>query len=93
MRSVGSAGSCPAVLVVSQVNSVCDQLINTVSDANLGSGIYPVETVKTQMMSNIGGQRPTLLDAMKHVYKLGGMRAYYRGLAVSRRNYSQRNMD
>jgi hypothetical protein len=41
-------------------------------------------------MSNIGGQRPTLLDAMKHVYKLGGMRAYYRGLAVSRRHYSQR---
>ena len=37
------------------------------------------------MMSNIGGQRPTLAEAVKHVYSLGGMRAYYRGLAVSHR--------
>ena len=51
--------------------------------ADFGLGIYPVETVKTQMMSSIGGQRPTLLEAVKHVYTLGGMRAYYRGLAVS----------
>ena len=40
-------------------------------------------------MSNMGGQRPTLLDAVKHVYTLGGMRAYYRGLAVSHRYDSQ----
>ncbi|KAF9652192.1 mitochondrial carrier [Thelephora ganbajun] len=44
--------------------------------------IYPIETVKTQMMSNIGGQRRTLAQAVKHVYSLGGMRAYYRGLAI-----------
>jgi len=40
-------------------------------------------------MSNIGGQRRTLLQAVKHVYTLGGMRAYYRGLAVSSRSNSQ----
>lgn len=44
--------------------------------------IYPIETVKTQMMSSVGGQRRTLADAVKHVYTLGGMRAYYRGLAI-----------
>lgn len=57
-------------------------------DADFRLGIYPIETVKTQMMSSIGGQRRTLADAVKHVYTLGGMRAYYRGLAVSRGNYS-----
>jgi solute carrier family 25 phosphate transporter 23/24/25/41 len=62
-----------------------------VCDANFGSGIYPIETVKTQMMSSLGGRRPTLLEAVKHVYKLGGMRAYYRGLAVSCRDDCQRS--
>ena len=57
-----------------------------VHDTNFRSGIYPIETVKTQMMSNMGGQRPTLMEAVKHVYSLGGMRAYYRGLAVSHRH-------
>jgi len=44
--------------------------------------IYPVETVKTQMMSSIGGQRRTLMEAVRHVHSLGGLRAYYRGLAI-----------
>lgn len=44
--------------------------------------IYPIETVKTQMMSSIGGQRRTLAQAVKHVRSLGGIRAYYRGLAI-----------
>ncbi|KAF9780136.1 mitochondrial carrier [Thelephora terrestris] len=44
--------------------------------------IYPIETVKTQMMSSIGGQRRTLVEAVKHVHSLGGLRAYYRGLAI-----------
>lgn len=70
--------------MVSQVNSVCNQSIESIDcDADCGSGIYPIETVKTQMMSNMGGQRPTLAEAVKHVYSLGGFRAYYRGLAVS----------
>ena len=41
------------------------------------------------MMSDVGGQRRTLLEAVKRVYSLGGMRAYYRGLGVSCRNYLQ----
>lgn len=43
-------------------------------------------------MSSIGGQRPTLKQAVKHVYSLGGMRAYYRGLAVGLRCDSQRSL-
>jgi len=44
--------------------------------------IYPIETVKTQMMSNTGGSRQTLLSAVRHVYTLGGTRAFYRGLTI-----------
>ncbi|KAK0206675.1 mitochondrial carrier [Desarmillaria ectypa] len=43
--------------------------------------IYPVETLKTQMMSNTGTRR-TLMSAARHVWRLGGFRAYYRGLTV-----------
>ncbi|KAL0576914.1 hypothetical protein V5O48_005060 [Marasmius crinis-equi] len=43
--------------------------------------IYPIETLKTQMMSSTG-QRRTLLDAARHLWGLGGLRAYYRGLAI-----------
>ncbi|KAF9009005.1 mitochondrial carrier domain-containing protein [Cyathus striatus] len=44
--------------------------------------IYPIETLKTQMMSNAGYHRRTLFDAARHVWSLGGLRAYYRGLTV-----------
>ena len=44
------------------------------------------------MMSNVGGQRPTLMQAIKHVNSLGGIRAYYRGLAVGRRNDYKRSL-
>ncbi|KAG6811318.1 hypothetical protein H0H92_008030 [Tricholoma furcatifolium] len=44
--------------------------------------IYPIETLKTQMMS--GQQRRTLIEAARHVWSLGGARAYYRGLSLSR---------
>jgi solute carrier family 25 phosphate transporter 23/24/25/41 len=44
--------------------------------------IYPIETLKTQMMSNTGEQKRTLLEAARHLYKLGGARAYYRGLTI-----------
>lgn len=43
--------------------------------------IYPLETLKTQMMSNIGVKR-TFAQAMRQLYSMGGMRAYYRGLTV-----------
>ncbi|KAF4575014.1 hypothetical protein EYR36_006369 [Pleurotus pulmonarius] len=44
--------------------------------------IYPIETLKTQMMSNTGEQKRTLLQACRHLWGLGGMRAYYRGLTI-----------
>jgi hypothetical protein len=33
-------------------------------------------------MSSAGGKR-SFLQAMRHVYAMGGLRAYYRGLTVS----------
>ncbi|KAF9567342.1 mitochondrial carrier [Agrocybe pediades] len=44
--------------------------------------IYPIETLKTQMMSNTGEHKRTLLSAIRHVWRLGGVRAYYRGLTI-----------
>jgi len=44
--------------------------------------IYPVETLKTQMMSSTGETRRTLASAAKRLWALGGFRAYYRGLGV-----------
>ncbi|KAK7061787.1 mitochondrial carrier protein [Favolaschia claudopus] len=56
--------------------------------------IYPIETLKTQMMSNTGelkaegaqalkrdGQAK-LVAAARHLWSLGGFRAYYRGLTI-----------
>ncbi|KAF8621641.1 hypothetical protein AX15_007659 [Amanita polypyramis BW_CC] len=43
--------------------------------------IYPVETLKTQMMSTLGKRR-SLVEATRHTWLLGGLRAYYRGLMV-----------
>ncbi|KAH7887680.1 mitochondrial carrier [Phlebopus sp. FC_14] len=44
--------------------------------------IYPIETLKTQMMSTTGGQKRGLVDAARHIWQLGGMRAFYRGLGI-----------
>ncbi|KAH9943478.1 mitochondrial carrier [Epithele typhae] len=44
--------------------------------------IYPIETLKTQMMSSAEGQRRSLREAAGCVWKLGGVRAFYRGLAI-----------
>ncbi|KAJ8468413.1 hypothetical protein ONZ45_g17252 [Pleurotus djamor] len=44
--------------------------------------IYPIETLKTQMMSNTGEQKRTLAQACRHLWSLGGVRAYYRGLTI-----------
>ncbi|VDC07322.1 unnamed protein product [Peniophora sp. CBMAI 1063] len=44
--------------------------------------IYPIETLKTQMMSSTGETKRTLVSAAKTLWGLGGVRAYYRGLAI-----------
>ncbi|KAJ7047300.1 mitochondrial carrier [Mycena alexandri] len=61
--------------------------------------IYPIETLKTQMMSNAGELKrgtdlakggadalkraqPKILTAARHLWALGGVRAYYRGLTI-----------
>jgi len=44
--------------------------------------IYPIETLKTQMMSSTGTQKRTLLSAAQRVWALGGVRAFYRGLTI-----------
>ncbi|KAF8450601.1 mitochondrial carrier domain-containing protein [Boletus edulis BED1] len=43
--------------------------------------IYPIETLKTQMMSTTG-QKRNLLGAARHVWQLGQFRAFYRGLTI-----------
>src|SRR6267154_2817343 len=45
-------------------------------------GIYPVETLKTQMMSSTESPKQSLASAARQVWALGGLRAYYRGLGV-----------
>lgn len=54
--------------------------------------IYPVETLKTQLQSNLNKEAPPTKGAIvesamvrtaKGMWKRGGMRAYYRGLTVS----------
>jgi len=44
--------------------------------------IYPVETLKTQMMSSTGLQKRTLVAAARHLWAIGGIHAYYRGLSI-----------
>ncbi|RPD67207.1 mitochondrial carrier [Lentinus tigrinus ALCF2SS1-7] len=44
--------------------------------------IYPIETLKTQMMSSAGGPRRSLREAAHRVWQLGGIRAFYRGLTI-----------
>ncbi|KAJ8456382.1 hypothetical protein ONZ51_g12161 [Trametes cubensis] len=44
--------------------------------------IYPIETLKTQMMSSAGGQKRSLREAARRVWDLGGIRAFYRGLTI-----------
>ncbi|KIK94699.1 hypothetical protein PAXRUDRAFT_11892 [Paxillus rubicundulus Ve08.2h10] len=44
--------------------------------------IYPIETLKTQMMSAAGGQKRSLVGAARHIWQLGGFRTFYRGLSI-----------
>ncbi|KAG8218571.1 mitochondrial carrier, partial [Butyriboletus roseoflavus] len=43
--------------------------------------IYPIETLKTQMMSTTG-QKRSLANSARHVWRLGQFRAFYRGLTI-----------
>ncbi|KAG1872678.1 mitochondrial carrier [Suillus tomentosus] len=44
--------------------------------------IYPIETLKTQMMSSTGDQKRSLVGAARRVWQLGRFRAFYRGLTI-----------
>ncbi|KAG9034417.1 hypothetical protein FS837_002203 [Tulasnella sp. UAMH 9824] len=44
--------------------------------------IYPLETLKTQMMSSDGHARNSLSSTLKRTWNLGGIPAYYRGLTI-----------
>ncbi|KAG8966447.1 hypothetical protein FRC03_011985 [Tulasnella sp. 419] len=44
--------------------------------------IYPLETLKTQMMSSSKGAKNSMREAAIRTWKLGGVQAYYRGLAI-----------
>ncbi|KAF8812504.1 mitochondrial carrier [Phlegmacium glaucopus] len=44
--------------------------------------IYPIETLKTQMMSSTGSQKRSLVAAVRHLWAVGGLHAYYRGLSI-----------
>lgn len=65
--------------------SMCPVSDNLITVLSAYLGIYPIETLKTQMMSS-AGERRSLRDAARRVWGLGGMRAYYRGLGVRLHN-------
>lgn len=44
--------------------------------------IYPLETLKTQMMSSDGHAKNSLSASLKRTWNLGGVPAYYRGLTI-----------
>jgi len=46
--------------------------------------IYPVETLKTQLQSSTGPVRgrSALIETAKHMWLVGGIRSYYRGLTL-----------
>ncbi|KLO18028.1 mitochondrial carrier [Schizopora paradoxa] len=44
--------------------------------------IYPVETLKTQLMSTTGETKREFIPTCKRLWALGGLRAYYRGLTI-----------
>jgi hypothetical protein len=43
------------------------------------------------MMSSTGQQKRTLIEAARHLWGLGGARAYYRGLTVRTKKYMTRD--
>jgi len=69
---VGSSRSIGAVAVSSGgLGGISSQL-----------SIYPIETLKTQMMSSTGDQKRSLVGAARRVWQLGRFRAFYRGLTI-----------
>jgi solute carrier family 25 phosphate transporter 23/24/25/41 len=64
--------------------------------------IYPVETLKTQLQSNLKKDPPVpkgtivesaMVRTAKSMWKRGGMRAYYRGLTVCDLNLTDNSLD
>jgi hypothetical protein len=83
--SVERVASCREALVASRANLASVFSLVTMRGLSadfLGIGIYPIETLKTQMMSNTGEPNRTLASAAKRIWALGGLKAYYRGLGV-----------
>ncbi|KXN89640.1 Calcium-binding mitochondrial carrier SAL1 [Leucoagaricus sp. SymC.cos] len=64
-----------------EISSVSRFLSGGIGGISSQLSIYPLETLKTQMMSNAGTKR-TFFRAVRHLYSMGGLRAYYRGLTV-----------
>jgi hypothetical protein len=84
VRLVERVASCQEASAASRVNLASNPLRVAEKHPHslLQIGIYPVETLKTQMMSSTEGTNRTLILAAKRVWALGGLKAYYRGLGV-----------
>lgn len=64
-----------------EISSISRFLSGGIGGISSQLSIYPLETLKTQMMSNAGNKR-SFMQAVRQLYALGGLRAYYRGLTV-----------
>lgn len=45
--------------------------------------IYPMEVIKTRLCLRTTGQYDGILDAVKKLYRVNGLRAFYRGFYVN----------
>lgn len=45
--------------------------------------IYPMEVIKTRLCLRTTGQYNGILDAVKKLYRINGLRAFYRGFYVN----------
>ncbi|KAG8935599.1 hypothetical protein FRC00_010797, partial [Tulasnella sp. 408] len=52
--------------------------------------VYPLETLKTQLMSSDGHIKHSLSSTLKRTWSLGGVPAFYRGLSVCPREMARR---
>ncbi|KAL4241926.1 mitochondrial carrier family protein [Abortiporus biennis] len=66
---------------IREINGVSRFLSGGMGGITSQLSIYPIETLKTQMMSSAGNRR-NLLEAAKRVYSMGGARGFYRGLTI-----------
>ncbi|EJD53461.1 mitochondrial carrier [Auricularia subglabra TFB-10046 SS5] len=65
----------------SQISGTSRFLSGGVGGLTSQLSIYPIETVKTQMMSSTAGAG-NLLPSMRRLWALGGVRAFYTGLTI-----------